>query len=82
MDDFFWVVTMEDIELKIKLYIQEKQTNYNQAHEILVLLAKSILGTSTSPESNDTMSEKFQNLPVLNDVNQVAQWFKGKKQNG
>ncbi len=73
---------MEDIEMKIKLYIQEKQTNFAQAHEILVLLAKSILGTSTSPESNDTMSEKFQNLPVLNDVNQVAQWFKGKKQNG
>ena len=73
---------MEDIEMKIKLYIQEKQTNFAQAHEIIDKLAKSILGSSTSPESNDTMSEKFQNLPVLNDVNQVAQWFKGKKQNG
>lgn len=73
---------MEDIELKIKLYIQEKQTNYNQAYEILVLLAKSILGTSTSPESSDTIPEKFQNLPVLNDVSQVANWFKGQKQNG
>lgn len=73
---------MEDIELKIKLYIQEKQTNYNQAYEILVLLAKSILGSSTSSESSDTIPEKFQNLPVLNDVNQVANWFKGQKQNG
>ena len=82
MDDFFWVVTMEDIELKIKLYIQEKQTNYNQAYEILVLLAKSILGSSTTPESSDTIPEKFQNLPVLNDVNQVSNWFKGQKQNG
>lgn len=82
MDDFFWTVTMEDIELKIKLYIQEKQTNYNQAYEILVLLAKSILGSSTSSESSDTIPEKFQNLPVLNDVNQVANWFKGQKQNG
>lgn len=82
MDDFFWVVTMEDIELKIKLYIQEKQTNYNQAYEILVLLAKSILGSSTTPESSGTIPEKFQNLPVLNDVNQVSNWFKGQKQNG
>ena len=73
---------MEDIELKIKLYIQEKQTNYNQAYEILVLLAKSILGTSTSPKSSATIPEKFQNLPVLNDVSQVANWFKGQKQNG
>ena len=73
---------MEDIELRLKVYIQEKQTTFVQAQEIFVLLATSILGSDTNPKSNDTMGEKFKHLPVFNDVNQVAAWFKGQKQNG
>ena len=79
---FLWSVTYEDIELKIKLYIQEKQTTFIQSQEILVLLAKSILGSGTNSSSSDTMQEKFKNLPVLNDVNQISNWFKGQQKNG
>lgn len=75
-------MTYEDIELKIKLYIQEKQTTFIQSQEILVLLAKSILGSGTNSSSSDTMQEKFKNLPVLNDVNQISNWFKGQQKNG
>lgn len=75
-------MTYEDIELKIKLYIQEKQTTFIQSQEILVLLAKSILGSGTKSSSSDTMQEKFKNLPVLNDVNQISNWFKGQQKNG
>ena len=77
-----WTLTYEDIELKIKLYIQEKQTTFIQSQEILVLLAKSILGSGTNPSSSDTMQEKFKNLPVLNDINQISNWFKGQQKNG
>lgn len=77
-----WTLTYEDIELKIKLYIQEKQTTFIQSQEILVLLAKSILGSGTKSSSSDTMQEKFKNLPVLNDVNQISSWFKGQQKNG
>ena len=77
-----WTLTYEDIELKIKLYIQEKQTTFIQSQEILVLLAKSILGSGTKSSSSDTMQEKFKNLPVLNDVNQISNWFKGQQKNG
>lgn len=74
---------MEDIELKIKLYIQEKQTTFIQAQEILVLLAKNILGGSDNKStSNGTMSESMKNLPVYNDVEQVRSWFKRQKDNG
>ena len=75
-------MTYEDIELKIKLYIQEKQTTFIQSQEILVLLAKSILGSGTNSSSSDTMQGKFKNLPVLNDVNQISNWFKGQQKNG
>ena len=75
-------MTYEDIELKIKLYIQEKQTTFIQSQEILVLLAKSILGSGTNSSSSDTMQEKFKHLPVLNDVNQISNWFKGQQKNG
>lgn len=75
-----WTVTIEDIEVRMKLYIQEKQMTFVQGQEILVLLAKNLLGTSS--KSDDTISENFKNLPVLNDVNQVSAWFKRNKQNG
>lgn len=75
-------MTYEDIELKIKLYIQEKQTTFIQSQEILVLLAKSILGSGTKSSSSDTMQEKFKHLPVLNDINQISNWFKGQQKNG
>ena len=75
-------MTYEDIELKIKLYIQEKQTTFIQSQEILVLLAKSILGSGTNSSSSDTMQEKFKHLPVLNDINQISNWFKGQQKNG
>lgn len=74
---------MEDIDLKIKIYIQEKQTTFIQAQEILVILAKNILGSSDNKTgSSGTIESKMKNLPVLNDVNDVRQWFERQKNDG
>lgn len=83
IDSFSWTVTFEDIELKLKLHIQEKQTSFFQAQEILVSLAKSILGSSdTTNNSNATMTDKMNKLPTVQHVDDLRQWFKGNKQNG
>lgn len=74
---------MEDIELQLKLYLQEKQITFQQGYELMVLIAKSILGTSsTEDSSNATIDAKIKSLPTLNNINQVKAWFEGNKANG
>lgn len=74
---------MEDIELQLKLYLQEKQITFQQGYELMVLIAKSILGTSSTEDgSNATIDAKIKSLPTLNDINQVKAWFEGNKANG
>ena len=74
---------MEDIELQLKLYLQEKQITFQQGYELMVLIAKSILGTSsTEDSSNATIDAKIKSLPTLNDINQVKARFEGNKANG
>ena len=76
-------MTMEDIELELKLYLQEKQITFMQGYELMVLIAKSILGTSSNEEgSNATIDAKIKSLPTLNSIDQVKAWFQGNKADG
>lgn len=74
---------MEDIETQLKLYLQEKQITFQQGYELMVLIAKSILGSSSNEEdSNATIDAKIKSLPTLNSIDQVKAWFQGNQANG
>ena len=74
---------MEDIETQLKLYLQEKQITFQQGYELMVLIAKSILGSSSNEEdTNATIDAKIKSLPTLNSIDQVKAWFQGNQSNG
>ena len=74
---------MEDIEIQLKLYLQEKQITFQQGYELMVLIAKSILGSSSNEEgTNATIDAKIKSLPTLNSIDQVKAWFQGNQSNG
>lgn len=74
---------MEDIETQLKLYLQEKQITFQQGYELMVLIAKSILGSSSNEEgTNATIDAKIKSLPTLNSIDQVKAWFQGNQANG
>ena len=74
---------MEDIETQLKLYLQEKQITFQQGYELMVLIAKSILGSSSKEEdTNATIDAKIKSLPTLNSIDQVKAWFQGNQSNG
>ena len=74
---------MEDIETQLKLYLQEKQITFQQGYELMVLIAKSILGSSSNGEdTNATIDAKIKSLPTLNSLDQVKAWFQGNQSNG
>ena len=74
---------MEDIETQLKLYLQEKQITFQQGYELMVLIAKSILGSSSNGEdTNATIDAKIKSLPTLNSIDQVKAWFQGNQANG
>lgn len=74
---------MEDIETQLKLYLQEKQITFQQGYELMVLIAKSILGSSSNGEdTNATIDAKIKSLPTLNSIDQVKAWFQGNQSNG
>ena len=74
---------MEDIETQLKLYLQEKQITFQQGYERMVLIAKSILGSSSNEEdTNATIDAKIKSLPTLNSIDQVKAWFQGNQSNG
>ena len=74
---------MEDIETQLKLYLQEKQITFQQGYELMVLIAKSILGSSSNGEdTNATIDAKIKSLPTLNSIDQVKAWFQGNQPNG
>ena len=74
---------MEDIETQLKLYLQEKQITFQQGYELMVLIAKSILGSSSNDEDrNATIDAKIKSLPTLNSIDQVKAWFQGNQSNG
>ena len=74
---------MEDIETQLKLYLQEKQITFQQGYELIVLIAKSILGSSSNGEdTNATIDAKIKSLPTLNSIDQVKAWFQGNQANG
>ena len=74
---------MEDIETQLKLYLQEKQITFQQGYELMVLIAKSILGSSSNDEDrNATINAKIKSLPTLNSIDQVKAWFQGNQSNG
>lgn len=74
---------MEDIETQLKLYLQEKQITFQQGYELMVLIAKSILGSSSNEGgTNATIDAKIKSLPTLNSIDQVKAWFQGNQSNG
>ena len=83
LDDFFWTVTFEDIELRLKLFIEDKQVTFQQGYELMILIAKGILGSSSKEgETNATIEKQINSLPKLNSLDQVAAWFQGNKTHG
>lgn len=76
-------MTFEDIETRMKLYLQEKQIHYQQGFELLQIMAKSILGESSkNGETNDTIQAQINKYPVLNRLDDVRAWFAGNKNDG
>lgn len=76
-------MTFEDIETRMKLYLQEKQIHYQQGFELLQIMAKSILGEpSKNGETNDTIQAQINKYPVLNRLDDVRAWFAGNKNDG
>lgn len=74
---------MEDIELQLKLYLQEKQITFQQGFELMMLMVKATFGSSSKEEgTNVTIDAKIKSLPTFNDINQVKAWFKGNTANG
>lgn len=54
-----------------------------QGYELMILIAKGILGSSSNEgDSNATIKDKIESLPTLNSVDQVRAWFAGNKTNG
>lgn len=83
LENFYWGVTFEDIEMQMKLYLQEKQITFQQGFELMQLMAKSILGSSSKGSStNDTIQAEINKYPTLNKLDDVRAWFAGNKANG
>lgn len=83
LNAFFWTVTFEDIELRLKLHIEERQVTFQQGYELMILIAKGILGSSSNEgDVNATIADKIKSLPTFNSIDQVKTWFQGNKSNG
>lgn len=81
LNNFFWEVTYEDIEMKMQLHLRSKQSEYIQQYEILGLILKNAFGSDESNSSSAIIDKKIKSLPVLNDKNDIQRFFQ-RQQNG